>query len=124
MALINEFYRKGSVTKGELKTFIHLLNPTAPHITEEMWQVLGFEGTLSANAWPVFDESKTVDDSVEIVLQINGKIRDKLVIPSGLSREDTEKAAMESDKIKELTEGKQIIKVIAVPGKLVNVVCK
>ncbi|MBR3942057.1 MAG: leucine--tRNA ligase [Clostridia bacterium] len=124
MALINEFYRKGSVTKGELKTFIHLLNPTAPHITEEMWQVLGFEGTLSANAWPTFDESKTVDDSVEIVLQINGKIRDKLVIPSGLSREDTEKAAMESDKIKELTEGKQIIKVIAVPGKLVNVVCK
>ena len=124
MALINEFYRKGSVTKGELKTFIHLLNPTAPHLTEEMWQVLGFEGTLSANAWPVFDESKTVDDSVEIVLQINGKIRDKLVIPSGLSREETEKVAMESDKIKELTDGKQIIKVIAVPGKLVNVVCK
>ncbi len=124
MTVINEFYRKGSVTKGELKTFIHLLNPTAPHITEEMWQLMGCADTISSTPWPVFDEAKTVDDSVEIVLQINGKIREKLVIPSGLDKAQTEKFALESEKIKELLQGKQIIKVISVPGKLVNIVCK
>ena len=124
MSLINEFYRKGSVTKGELKTFIHLLNPTAPHVTEEMWQVLGFEGTLSGNKWPEYDESKTVDDQIEIVIQINGKVREKLLVPSGLSKDETESFVMATDKAKELTDGKQVIKVIAVPGKLVNIVCK
>ena len=124
MALINEFYRKGSVTKGELKTFIQLLNPTAPHVTEEMWQLLGFNGTIASNPWPTYDESKTVDESIEIVIQINGKVRDKLVIPSGLSREETEKFAMDSDNVKKLTDGKTVVKVITVPGKLVNIVCK
>ena len=124
MSVINEFYRKGSVTKGELKTFIQLLNPTAPHITEEMWQLIGAPKTIAETPWPTFDESKTVDESVEIVLQINGKIRDKLVVPTGLNKDETEKFAMQSEKIKELTADKQIIKVISVPGKLVNVVCK
>ena len=124
MSVINEFYRKGSVTKGELKTFIQLLNPTAPHITEEMWQLIGAPKTIAETPWPPFDESKTVDESVEIVLQINGKIRDKLVVPTGLNKDETEKFAMQSEKIKELTADKQIIKVISVPGKLVNVVCK
>ena len=124
MALINEFYRKGSVTKGELKTFLQLLNPTAPHITEEMWQMLGENKTIAATAWPKFDEAKTVDESVEIVIQINGKIRDKLVVSSTLGREELEAFAKESDCVKALTDGKQIVKIIAVPGKLVNIVCK
>ncbi len=124
MALINDFYKKKSVTKGELKAFLQLLNPTAPHITEEMWQVAGFEGTIAGTPWPSYDESKTVDATVEVVLQINGKIRDKLQLPQGLSKEELEKFAFESEKIKALTEGKQIVKIIVVPNKLVNVVVK
>ena len=89
-----------------------------------MWQLIGAPKTIAETPWPTFDESKTVDESVEIVLQINGKIRDKLVVPTGLNKDETEKFAMQSEKIKELTADKQIIKVISVPGKLVNVVCK
>ena len=124
MALINDFYKKKAITKGELKVFLQLLNPTAPHITEEMWQVSGFEGTIAATKWPSYDEAKTVDATVEVVLQINGKIRDKLQLPQGLSKEELEKFAFESEKIKALTEGKQIVKIIVVPNKLVNVVVK
>ena len=91
MALINDFYKKKSITKGELKAFLQLLNPTAPHITEEMWQVAGFEGTIAGTKWPTYDEAKTVDATVEVVLQINGKIRDKLQLPQGLSKEELEK---------------------------------
>ena len=124
MALINDFYKKKAVSKGELKAFLQLLNPTAPHITEEMWQAAGFEKTIAETPWPSYDESKTVDATVEVVLQINGKIRDKLQLPQGLSKEELEKFAFESEKIKALTEGKQIIKIIVVPNKLVNVVVK
>ena len=124
MALINDFYKKKAITKGELKVFLQLLNPTAPHITEEMWQVSGFEGTIAETKWPSYDESKTVDATVEVVLQINGKIRDKLQLPQGLSKEELEKFAFESEKIKSLTEGKEIVKIIVVPNKLVNVVVK
>ena len=124
MALINDFYKKKAITKGELKVFLQLLNPTAPHITEEMWQVAGFEKTIAEIPWPTYDEAKTVDATVEVVLQINGKIRDKLQLPQGLSKEELEKFAFESEKIKALTEGKQIVKIIVVPNKLVNVVVK
>ncbi len=124
MALINDFYKKKSITKGELKTFIQLLNPTAPHITEEMWEILGFENTIAATPWPKYDEAKTIDAEIEIVVQINGKIKDKINVPAGTSKEDLEKIATENEKIKELTEGKQIVKVIAVPNKLVNVVVR
>ena len=124
MALINDIYKKKAITKAELKTFLQLLNPTAPHITEEMWQISGFEKTIAETPWPKYDEAKTVDAEVEIVVQINGKIKDKISIPAETSREELEKIATENEKIKELTEGKQIVKVIAVPGKLVNVVVK
>ena len=124
MALINDFYKKKAITKGELKVFLQLLNPTAPHITEEMWQVAGFEKTIAETPWPTYDEAKTVDATVEVVLQINGKIRDKLQLPQGLSKEELEKFAFESEKIKALTEGKQIVKIIVEPNKLVNVVVK
>ncbi len=124
MSLVNEFTKKGSVTKGEYKTLITLLNPVAPHMTEELWEILGGKGLLSLHVWPTYDEDKTVDDEVEIVVQVNGKIRDKMMIPSGLDRDALQETAMNSDKIKSLTEGKTIVKVIAVPGKLVNVVVK
>jgi len=124
MSFINDAYSKGSITKAEYSTLLVLLNPFAPHMTEEIWQILGNEGMIIDTAWPKYDESKTVDNEIEIVLQINGKVRDKLVIPADATREDMEKLCMESEKVQSLTEGKTIVKVIAVPGKLVNVVVK
>ena len=93
-------------------------------MTEELWEILGGEGLLSLTAWPKYDEEKTVDDEIEIVVQINGKIRDKMSVAADLDRAGLESVAMESSRIKELTEGKSIVKVIAVPGKLVNIVVK
>ena len=124
MSFLNDVSKKGSITKGEYKTFITLLNPVAPHMTEELWQMLGGEGLLSLAKWPEYDEEKTVDDEIEIVVQINGKIRDKMSVSADLDRAGLEAAALASSRIKELTEGKSIVKVIAVPGKLVNIVVK
>ena len=124
MSLVNDFSKKGSVTKGEYKTLITLLNPVAPHMTEELWLTYGNGELLSLQPWPKYDEGKTVDDEIEIVVQINGKIKDKLIIPAGLDKDGTQEAAMNTEKIKGLIEGKNVVKVIAVPGKLVNIVVK
>ncbi len=124
MSLVNEFTKKGSVTTGEYLTLITLLNPVAPHITEELWEKYGNGGFLSVHEWPKYDDEKTVDDEVEIVVQINGKIKDKIMIAAGLDKEGTLNAAMNSDKIKSLIDGKTVIKTIAVPNKLVNIVVK
>lgn len=124
MSLVNDFSKKGSVTKGEYKTLITLLNPVAPHMTEELWLTYGNGELLSLQPWSKYDEGKTVDDEIEIVVQINGKIKDKLMIPAGLDKDGTQEAAMNTEKIKGLIEGKNVVKVIAVPGKLVNIVVK
>ena len=124
MSLVNDFSKKGSVTKGEYKTLITLLNPVAPHMTEELWLTYGNGELLSLQPWPKYDEGKTVDDEIEIVVQINGKIKDKLMIPAGLDKDGTQEAAMNTEKIKGLIAGKNVVKVIAVPGKLVNIVVK
>ncbi len=124
MALTNEFYKKGSITRGELKTFLVLLNPTAPHMTEEMWEIAGFGGCLNETTWPTYDEAKTIDDEVEIVAQINGKVKDRITISANLSKEEMEKAVLENEKIRTLIDGKAVVKVICVPGKLVNIVVK
>ena len=124
MSLVNDFSKKGSVTKGEYKTLITLLNPVAPHMTEELWLTYGNGELLSLQPWPKYDEGKTVDDEFEIVVQINGKIKDKLMIPAGLDKDGTQEAAMNTEKIKGLIDGKNVVKVIAVPGKLVNIVVK
>ncbi len=124
MSLVNDYSKKGAITKDEYKVLLILLNPVAPHMTEELWEKYGDGGFLSIHPWPEYDEAKTVDEEIEIVLQINGKIRDKLTIPAGLDKDGTVEAAMGSERIKSLTEGKTIIKVIAVPGKLVNIVVK
>jgi leucyl-tRNA synthetase len=124
MSLVNDFSKKGSITKDEYKTLITLLNPVAPHMTEELWLTYGNGELLSLQPWPKFDEEKTVDDEIEIVVQINGKIKDKLMIAAGLDKDGTQEAAMNTDKIKNLIDGKNVVKVIAVPGKLVNIVVK
>lgn len=124
MSLVNDFSKKGSVTYDEYMTLITLLNPVAPHMTEELWHIYGNEGLLSLQPWVKYEEKKTVDDEIEIVVQINGKIKDKLMIPAGLDKDGTQEAAMNTDKIKALIDGETVVKVIAVPGKLVNIVVK
>ena len=124
MALLNDVYKVGKINKAELKTLIILLNPFAPHATEEMWELNGFDGMLNEASWPTYDEAKTVDNEIEIVVQINGKTRDKLVIPADLPREEYEVKAKELASVQANLEGKTIVKVIAVPGKLVNIVVK
>ena len=124
MALLNDFNDVGEITKDEFKVFLQLLNPFASHVTEELWEMNGYEGRLNASTWPKWDESKTVDDTIEIVAQINGKVREKIILPSGLSREETESFVMGQDVVKNMLEGKNVIKCIVVPNKLVNFVVK
>lgn len=124
MALLNVISDKKAVSKDELKIFITLLNPFAPHLTEEMWEQMGFEGELNATKWPEYDEAKTVDNEVEIVLQVNGKIKDKAVVSVDLSKDELEKIALENSFVKEATSGKNVVKIITVPKKLVNIVVK
>ncbi|MCO7136256.1 leucine--tRNA ligase [[Clostridium] leptum] len=124
MALLNDISDTGSITKEEFRTLLLLLNPFAPHITEELWQLVGFGGMVTSQTWPTYDESKCVDDTVEIVLQINGKVRNRLVIPADISKEDAIAAAKQDDKIASQIEGKTIVKEIYVPKKLVNLVVK
>ena len=121
MTLLNDFYKKGSITRGELKTLIILLNPVAPHITEEMWQIIGCEGRVYQQTWPEFDEAKTVESSVEIAVQINGKVKGTL----GIQKDDPKDQVIA--KAKEVIADKltgNIIKEIYVPGRLVNIVMK
>jgi len=122
MVFINDAYKADTLPKNYVEGFIKMLAPIAPHMTEELWSKLGHEGTLSYEAWPTFDESKLVDNEVEIVLQVNGKVKAKVMIPRDMNKGDLEKTAMENDEIKSQIEGKTIRKVIAVPGKLVNIV--
>ena len=124
MALLNEIYEKGAITKGELKTFLTILSPFAPHLCEELWQQHGFEGMLANGKWAEYDESKTVDDTVEMPVQVNGKVRSTVMIPNNASKEEALKIAMADDKIKAAIDGKSIFKEIVVPGKIINIVIK
>ena len=107
-----------------LKKLVLVLSPFTPHICEEMWEALGGEKSVYDESWPETDESALVQDTVEVVLQINGKVKDKIDVAVDINKEEFEKLALENEKIKELTDGKNIVKVIAVPGKLVNIVVK
>ncbi|MBR4288483.1 MAG: class I tRNA ligase family protein, partial [Clostridia bacterium] len=124
MALLNDVAATGKITKEEIKIFITLLNPFAPHMTEEMWQGLGFDGMLNETAWPSYDEAKCVDATVEIAIQIMGKVRAKMNIAADAKADEVIAAAKEEETIKNLLAGKTIVKEIYVPGKLVNIVAK
>ena len=121
MSLLNEIYDKKSITRGEFKTLLILLNPFAPHITEELWQQCGYEGQLAHAKWPEFDEAKCVEDTVEIAVQVNGKLRAKLTVATGAAKEDAIAAAKAEPNVAKALEGKTICKEIYVPGKLVNI---
>ncbi|MGE7186087.1 leucine--tRNA ligase [Peribacillus sp. NPDC006672] len=122
MVFINDAYKADSLPKVYIEGFIKLLAPVAPHIAEELWSKLGHSESITYGTWPAFDEAKLVDNEVEIVIQINGKVKAKLMVPTDTTKEKLEEIAMGDNSIKEQIDGKTIRKVIAVPGKLVNIV--
>lgn len=122
MVFINDCYKAEELPKEYIEGFVKLLSPVAPHMTEELWAHLGHTETITYEAWPAFDEAKLVDDEIEIVVQINGKAKIKLMVPTDTTKEQLQELAMSDDSIKEQINGKTIRKVIAVPGKLVNIV--
>lgn len=124
MTCLNEINDVGTLTKDELSVFIRLLCPFAPHLCEEMWEQLGGEGLCSTAKWPDYDESKCVDDEIEIAVQVNGRVRDRFTVPADIEAADAIARAKELDKVREFTDGMAFIKELYVPGKLVNLVVK
>ena len=121
MSLINDFYKKGAINKKEFETFLILLNPVAPHITEELWEICGYTGRVYQQSWPEFDESKTVEDTIEIAVQINGKTRAVVKLAADVSKEDALAAGKEA--VADKLTG-TIVKEIYVPGRIINIVQK
>jgi len=124
MVFINDCYKAEVIPTAYGEGFIKMLAPIAPHIAEELWQLLGHEGTLSYEQWPTYDETKLVDDEVEIAVQVAGKVRAKIVVAKDASKEDIEKVALADEKVQEYMAEKNLVKVIVIPGKLVNIVVK
>ena len=124
MVLATELGKGDALWKGGMEKLVLLLAPFAPHAAEELWEKLDHRDTIAYEAWPEFDDSLTVDDTVEVVFQVNGKVRAKESVPAGLDKADMEKLALGNERVVQFTEGKQVAKVIVVPGKLVNIVVK
>jgi leucyl-tRNA synthetase len=132
MELVNDAYRykdraktvNQPLVKKLVEDLLVILAPFGPHFTEELWKEIGKEDSVHIQKYPMWDEKALVLDEIEIVLQINGKVRDKVVVSKDATRDELEKMALESEKIQKMTEGKKIIKVITVPGKLINIVAK
>ena len=124
MTLINKIYDEGSLTKKELASFITLLNPVAPHITEEMWEMNGFDGMLCEQKWVEYDEAKTVEATIEIPVSVCGKLRGVVSVPADADKDAVIAAAKEDEKVQSFIAGKTIVKEIFVPGRMVNIVVK
>ena len=124
MSLLNEIYEAGKLTKKELSVFIRLLCPFAPHLCEEMWEQLGEKGFISLSEWPKYDEAKTVDKSIEIPIQINGKLRSVITVDAESPKESILETARADERVSSSIDGKTVVKEIYVPGKLVNIVVK
>ena len=124
MIFINACYKESNLPKEYMEGFIKLFNPICPHITEELWERLGHNETISNASWPTYDIEKTKDDSFEMVVQVNGKVRGKINVSMNTSKEEMEKLALEIPNVQNFTEGKEIVKTIVVPKKLVNIVVK
>lgn len=124
MALINDFYKLGRITKGEFRTLLILLNPVAPHITEEIWENLGFKGRIFETTWVKWDEAKTIEDTVEIAVQVNGKVKATITINRGEEQDSVKSKVFAQDGVKAATDGKTIVKEIYVKDKIYNIVVK
>lgn len=124
MIFINACYKETILPKEYMEGFIKLFNPICPHITEELWNMLGHDNTISYEEWPTYDIDKTKDDSFEMVVQVNGKVRGKIEVSIETSKEEMETLALSIPNVKNFTEGKEVVKIIVVPNKLVNIVVK
>jgi leucyl-tRNA synthetase len=124
MGTLNTIYEIGKITKDEVKTLAKILSPFAPHVAEEIYELLGGEGLVSIAEWPVYDESKTIDNTVEMPVQINGKVRSVIAISKDADKDAILTAAKADEKVAQAIEGKTIVKEIVVPGKIINIVVK
>ena len=125
MIFVNALYKEEFIPREYAEGFMKLLNPVAPHITEEIWhEVLGHENTITYETWPTYDESKLVEDTYTMVVQVNGKVRGKIEVSTNASKEEMESLAISIENVKKNIEGKEIVKVITIPSKLVNIVVK
>ena len=124
MIFINEVYKESHLPVEYAEGFVKVLSPLCPHFGEELWEKLGHTNTIAYEPWPTFDESKIVDDTYELVVQVNGKVRGKIEVSLDISKEEMERLAKEIPNVKAFTEGREIVKVISVPKKLVNIVVK
>ena len=124
MSLVNEFYAKNGCTRDELRTLILLLSPVAPHICEEMWEEMGFGSELAFEPWPKYDEEAMKRHEVEIALQIAGKVKPHIMVPTDMTREQAEKELPSTPEVQRLVGDRQIVKLIFVPGRLCNLILK
>jgi leucyl-tRNA synthetase len=122
LQVLNDAYKQESLSTEAAEQFVQMLSPLAPHIAEELWQLLGHEGSISYVTWPTYDEAYTVDAEVEIVVQVNGKIVQRVMIPQDMGQEEMQTFALALPNVNAAVEGKTVRKIIAVPGKLVNIV--
>ena len=124
MSLVNEFYKKNQVTREEFSTLLLLLNPVAPHITEEMWEQNGYDGHIYQQSWPTYEEAKTVESTLELPVQINGKVKANILVALDEAQDSAVEKAMDHPVLKPLFEGKNVVKIIYVAGKILNFVVK
>ena len=124
MIFVNECYKVGSCPKEYAEGFVKMISCITPHLGEELWQIFGHDHTLAYEPWPTYDEEKTKDQEYEMVVQVNGKVRGKMMVATDTSKEEMEELAKQLDNVKKFTEGKEIVKTIVVPKKLVNIVVK
>lgn len=124
MAALNEFAAQGSINRAELRTFILLLNPFAPHITEEMWQIMNYGGEVTSQKWPTYDEAKTVENTIEIGVQVCGKVRGTVILAKDADKDTAIAQAKQVPSVASFLEGKTIVKEIYVPGRIINIVAK
>ena len=125
MTFINDAYDVGEVSRGDMRALLQILNPVAPHMTEEIWQQEGLgDQPIYKTPWPTYDEAATIDAEVEIAVQVLGRIRARIMVPSGLDAAGTEEAARANAEVQKLLEGKNVVKTIAVPGRLINFIAK
>jgi leucyl-tRNA synthetase len=124
MMLSNEMEKAEFIGKDQYVRFLRILSPFAPHITEEIYSELGFSGSIFKNSWPDHDPELAKDENITLVLQVNGKVRDKIEVPAGISEDEAKKLARESEAVKKWIEGKEIVKEVYVEGKLVNIVVR
>ncbi|NCC68509.1 MAG: leucine--tRNA ligase, partial [Clostridia bacterium] len=123
MALCNDFYANGA-SKGDMKALLLMLSPFAPHIAEELWEILGFDGMACRQSWPDYDESKTVESEIQMAVQVGGKLRGTITVPVDSDEQTVVAAALAEPKVARAAEGMQLVKTILVKNKLINLILK